>query len=147
MSMVPVQRGPLERGERPTYADGSKVPEWLAREAYGEYARNGHGDQSFEELHSRGGFGPLELMDLLAGGSGDGDRTLKLRATRELRPQAARHRALDIAHGYVREITDDQEWRERLVVTILRAANAINEAGVRPKDLASAMRALERGGP
>ena len=37
----------------------------IAREAYQEYSDQGHGDQSFERLHERGGFGCRELAMLL----------------------------------------------------------------------------------
>ena len=41
------------------------LDEEVAREAYKEYAAQGHGDQSFELLHERGGFGCKELAQLL----------------------------------------------------------------------------------
>ena len=41
------------------------VPEWIARMAYEEYARQYGTSQSFNELHQRGGFGIQELMVLL----------------------------------------------------------------------------------
>ena len=43
------------------------VPEAIARLAYAEYARRGHGDQTFERLHKRGGFGWFELVACLRG--------------------------------------------------------------------------------
>jgi hypothetical protein len=57
---VPIQVG-VELGR-----DGrSTVPEPIARMAYAEYERQGHGSQSFDRLHERGGFGVVELMTLL----------------------------------------------------------------------------------
>ena len=41
------------------------VPLAVAVEAYEEYAAQGHGDQSFEQLHARGGFDWPELAILL----------------------------------------------------------------------------------
>lgn len=41
------------------------VPEVIAKEAYKEYADQGHGSQSFERLHQRGGFTPEEIITLL----------------------------------------------------------------------------------
>lgn len=47
--------------------DGSDtVPEPIARLAYEEYANQGHGGQSFERIHERGGFGVTEVVNLLA---------------------------------------------------------------------------------
>jgi hypothetical protein len=37
----------------------------IAEEAYKEYVAQGHGSQSFERLHERGGYGPIELAELL----------------------------------------------------------------------------------
>ncbi len=42
------------------------ISERIARLAYAEYADQGHGGQSFERLHERGGFGSGELIMLLA---------------------------------------------------------------------------------
>jgi hypothetical protein len=51
-----------------------KFPMWLrwirweiAEQAYKEYARRGHGDQSLERVAERGGFSPEEIDALLAG--------------------------------------------------------------------------------
>jgi hypothetical protein len=44
---------------------GATIPKIIAREAYKEYADQGHGDQSFEQLHERGGFGAEEIAILL----------------------------------------------------------------------------------
>ncbi|WAT10134.1 hypothetical protein [Rouxiella badensis] len=41
------------------------VDELIAREAYKEYAAQGHGSQSFERLHERGGFCAMEIILLL----------------------------------------------------------------------------------
>lgn len=41
------------------------ISERFARSAYVEYCAQGHGDQSFERLHERGGFGVTEIMLLL----------------------------------------------------------------------------------
>jgi len=41
------------------------VPEKYARSAYVEYCAQGHGGQSFNRLHERGGFGVFEIMELL----------------------------------------------------------------------------------
>ncbi len=41
------------------------VKEEIAREAYKEYADEGHGGQSFERLQERGGFDVTELIALL----------------------------------------------------------------------------------
>lgn len=43
-----------------------KLPEDIARLAYEEYANQGHGNQSFDRLHERGGFGVSEVICLLA---------------------------------------------------------------------------------
>lgn len=42
------------------------VPEAIARLAYEEYANQGHGSQSFDRLHERGGFSETEIVLLLA---------------------------------------------------------------------------------
>lgn len=47
---VPMQKSPL------------KIPEIIAREAYKEYADQGHGSQSFARLHERGGFSAAEII-------------------------------------------------------------------------------------
>ena len=44
---------------------GAVLPEEIARLAYAEYAHS-HGDQSYERLHERGGFGWAEVGYLLA---------------------------------------------------------------------------------
>lgn len=41
------------------------IPKVIAQEAYKEYADQGHGAQSFDRLHERGGFGDTELILLL----------------------------------------------------------------------------------
>jgi len=41
------------------------VDEPIAREAYKEYAAQGHGAQSFERLHEGGGFCAMEIIVLL----------------------------------------------------------------------------------
>jgi len=61
---VPWQtEGLARRRER---ADPPQLPEEIARLAYEEYANQGHGGQSFERLHERGGFGVTEVITLLA---------------------------------------------------------------------------------
>ena len=42
------------------------ISEPIARLAYEEYANQGHGRQSFDRLHERGGFSTLEIVWLLA---------------------------------------------------------------------------------
>lgn len=54
MKKVPMQK-PL----------ANNVDEVIAREAYEEYAAQGHGNQSFERLHERGGFCAMEIITLL----------------------------------------------------------------------------------
>ena len=70
--MMPVQGhdgrrgiGAIPRGQ---------VPEAVARLAYVEYARAGHGSQSFERLHERGGFSWAELIACLRGEYNSGAR-------------------------------------------------------------------------
>jgi hypothetical protein len=41
------------------------IPKVIAQEAYKEYADQGHGAQSFDRLHERGGFGDTEIILLL----------------------------------------------------------------------------------
>lgn len=43
----------------------SKIPWWLAEEAYGHYAEKFGNSQSLERLAERGGFGRKELLMLL----------------------------------------------------------------------------------
>lgn len=43
-----------------------RLPEEIAKLAYCEYARQGHGGQSYEEIHQRGGFCWEEIVRLLA---------------------------------------------------------------------------------
>ncbi|MBW5896051.1 hypothetical protein IM881_06200 [Pectobacterium brasiliense] len=43
----------------------TQIDEKYAREAYKEYSAQGHGSQSFELLHARGGFCYAELVVLL----------------------------------------------------------------------------------
>ena len=43
----------------------SNAPKAIAEEAYIEYRDQGHGAQSFERLHERGGFGWQEMAILL----------------------------------------------------------------------------------
>lgn len=42
-----------------------RIPRVIAEEAYKEYAAQGHGSQSFDRLHERGGFSTAELAILL----------------------------------------------------------------------------------
>lgn len=42
------------------------IPEPIARLAYEEYANQGHGSQSFDRLHERGGFSEAEIVLLLS---------------------------------------------------------------------------------
>ena len=53
-----MERVPIQHSDR-------KAPVDIAREAYKEYAAQGQGDQSFERLHERGGFGCMEMAMLL----------------------------------------------------------------------------------
>ena len=64
-------REQVQRSQRLT------VPERIARAAYAEYSDQCGTRQSFEQLHDRGGFGTLELMDLLV------DRIERLEARHE----------------------------------------------------------------
>ncbi len=45
-------------------SDG-RIPTEIAKEAYQEYADEGHGSQSFERMHERGGFAIYETLILL----------------------------------------------------------------------------------
>lgn len=56
--MVPMQWGAHPRR--------SRIRADIARLVYEEYANQGHGAQSFERLHERGGFGAGEMIMLLA---------------------------------------------------------------------------------
>jgi hypothetical protein len=140
--MVPIQGGRLEQdGPR---LEASQIPEWLAREAYAEYARHyaDPGDGGFEEHHRRAGFGPMELLDLIAGGHGNGAAYRRLRETRDKEPEELRTLALHQAMNFAAQITDDKEWTERLTLVILRAARYFQDHGVRPRDLEQATMAL-----
>lgn len=53
------------RREHPTWARW--IPWAIAEQAYKEYKRCGHGDQSLERVAERGGFCPMEIDTLLAG--------------------------------------------------------------------------------
>lgn len=68
---VPCQWGNVRR-------EATTIPEPIARLAHEEYAR--HHNQSFERLHERGGFGPAEVMMLLADTIERERRTRKARA-------------------------------------------------------------------
>jgi len=142
--MVPVQRGEClaSGGEALLPVEASEVPRWLAEAAYAEYTRVHGTEQSFERFHERGGFGPIELLDLLAGGSGNGKQALLLASTRDRNASTSRQMALNIAAAVASEITGDQEWREKLTIAILRAAQEIATTGIRPAELATVMRAL-----
>ena len=59
--MQPIQTSDIANGPLAQ----NRVPEEIAREAYAEYADEGHGHQSFERLHERGGFAMYETMILL----------------------------------------------------------------------------------
>lgn len=43
------------------------IPWAIAEQAWEEYKRRGHGDQSLERVHERGGLCPIEIDALLAG--------------------------------------------------------------------------------
>jgi hypothetical protein len=58
------------------------IPWWLAEEAYTQYASMMGTAQTLERLAERGGFGRKELLDLLAGGRGDGAEIDRVRARR-----------------------------------------------------------------
>jgi hypothetical protein len=49
----------------PMQGDFKRVPEIIAKEAYKEYADQGHGSQSFARLHERGGFSAGEIIMFL----------------------------------------------------------------------------------
>ena len=49
----------------PMQGDFERIPEIIAREAYKEYADQGHGSQSFARLHERGGFSAGEIIMFL----------------------------------------------------------------------------------
>lgn len=59
------KRVPLQHDRNSTPGVVSEINEILAKEAYKEYSDQGHGDQSFERLHERGGFGCIEISALL----------------------------------------------------------------------------------
>jgi hypothetical protein len=135
--MAPVQGGKIAGIP---VASGSVVA-WLAQEAYAEYARHGFG-HSFEQIHERGGFGPMELLDLLAGGNGNGTVYRRLNETRDTAPKENSEKALHSAMAFAQRITTDQEWIERLALTILRAAVFFHREGIRPGELEQATSAL-----
>lgn len=43
----------------------ANIPKMIAQEAYKEYVDQGHGGQSFDRLHERGGFSAEEIAMLL----------------------------------------------------------------------------------
>lgn len=59
-------RGPVRPVLRGGETRRTDMPEPIARLAYEEYANQGHGDQSFEHIHQRGGFSMGEYVALLA---------------------------------------------------------------------------------
>lgn len=61
---VPWQTNGFAR--RQDHSRRPRLPEEIARLAYEEYANQGHGGQSFDRLHERGGFGVTEVICLLA---------------------------------------------------------------------------------
>lgn len=61
---VPWQTSGFEIRQRRT--PRPQLPEPIARLAYEEYVNQGHGNQSFDRLHERGGFGVTEVISLLA---------------------------------------------------------------------------------
>jgi hypothetical protein len=68
-----------ESGKR-VHLGRSEIPHWIAVEAFAQYARMN--DQTFEALHRRGGFNRDELLDLIAGGKGDGSTLEGIRLSR-----------------------------------------------------------------
>lgn len=56
---------PDQSQEVPCQHERASVPREVSEEAWKEYARQGHGDQSHERLIQRGGFGSNELAIFL----------------------------------------------------------------------------------
>ncbi len=65
----PIQGGPSYRLEgRMIYPPPSRIPWWLAEEAYAYYSERFGTDQSIERLAQLGGFGREELLHFLRRG-------------------------------------------------------------------------------
>lgn len=68
---------PIQNEFRPDHGDLAgapwplAVPLWIAEEAFVVY-HSRYPDQSLESINRRSGFGSRELLDFLAGGTGDG---------------------------------------------------------------------------
>lgn len=123
---------------------GGHVPEWLVQEAFAEYARAYLHSRSFEDLHERGGFGRDELLDLLAGGTGDGTVLKRMRAGRERDPLAARKAVLAAALRFAAEATADPVKQEAMALLIIKAASHFCQEGHRPRDIERATMALTK---
>ena len=67
------------------FLPSATIPWWLAEEAYAQYASVYGTGQTIERLGERGGFGRKELLDLLAGGTGDGSALAAVRRKRRTR--------------------------------------------------------------
>lgn len=142
MTRVPVQGGKIGTGKDAVKVEADTVPEWLAQEAYAEYVRHFGSEQTFERLHERGGFGPSELMDLLAGGFGDGTVLNRLRATRSRRPIDARREILTGMMEFALQATENPVKQEALALLILRAVRWLLQRGYRPGEIERATLAL-----
>ncbi len=123
---------------------GGLVPEWLVREAYAEYERIFSTGQSFETIQERGGFGRDELLDLLAGGTGDGALLKRMRAGRELPPYVSRSKVLQLAMDFAGEATTAPGKREAMALLIVKAAGELCRQGFRHKDIEEATKALTK---
>ena len=124
--------------------EGGRAPEWLVREAFAEYERIHGDDQSFERLHERGGFGVTEILDLLAGGTGDGRILKRMRESRERASYDARRAAMLMAMRFAGEATADPAKQEAMALLILKAAAAMCKEGFRPQEIERATRALTK---
>ena len=133
---------PVKQYEVYGYRPGT-IPEWLARAAHAELARVlGDGAPDFEAHMKKAGFDKLELLDLLAGGTGNRHlldaRTAKIELTQE-----ETHRAIiDGVHGFTSAASADPEKRQALTLLIIKVATWLNEQGFRPRDVASSTLAL-----
>jgi len=120
------------------------IPDWLAQEAYAEYARLFAGGQSLGELTMRGGFGQDEALDLVAGGTGSGLVLRRLRATRNRTPAAARREIVVTAMKFAGEATVDPVKQEAMALLILRATQHFATETYRLREITQALASLTK---
>lgn len=72
----PVQPFRTAKGDR---VERSFIPEWLAQYVYSRLAAHHGVDPPIDYYRNNGGFDPLVILDVLAGGNGNGQAAQKVR--------------------------------------------------------------------